>query len=702
MRIAILLALALLAPCFTSAQALAPPVAKVVPHELEAHGQVRTDNYYWLKERDNPDVVHYLEAENAYLDRMMGHTKGLQDALFREITGRIKKDDDSVPYHYHGDYYYRRYEQDEEYPIYCRKKGSPEGQEEVLVDADELAKGFEFFSIRITPFSVSPSGATLAFAVDTVGRRFYTVRFKNLVSGALYEDEIRNVTGNGVWANDGKTYFYTKQHPETLRWYRVYRHVVGTDPTQDVLVYEEKDETFGVSVLRTKSERYVMIGSSQTLSTEYRLLDANEPQGDFTVIQPRERDHEYFVDHQGDRLTIRTNWNATNFRLMETQVTSPTKEHWKETVPHREDVLLGGFELFDDYLVLEERKDGLNQLRVRPRSGEEYLVDFGEPTYLAFIDINLEADTPTLRYTYTSLTTPWSTYDYDMSSRQKTLLKREEVVGGYDPSDYTTDRLWATARDGTRVPISIVYSQSFEKNGTRPLLLYGYGSYGYSLDPVFESALLSLLDRGFAFAIAHVRGGEEMGREWYERGKLLDKKNTFTDFIDCAKFLVEEGYSGRDRLFAVGGSAGGLLMGAVVNMAPELFKGVVAEVPFVDVVTTMLDPDIPLTASEYDEWGDPNKKDYYDYMLSYSPYDNVVPKTYPNLLVTTGYHDSQVQYWEPAKWVAKLRAIKTDENLLLLKTNMEAGHGGPSGRFRYHRQTALEYAFFLDLAGITE
>lgn len=696
MRFIAVAAVVVFALIMAASQKVSPPIAKVVPHRLEARGHVRTDDYYWLKEREDPEVIGYLKAENEYLDKVMKHTEELQHELFEEITGRIKKDDTSVPHWYDGYYYYHRYEKEKEYAIYCRKKGSLDASEEIMVEANELAEGHEFFSIA--GLRVSSGRDTLAFGVDTVGRRLYTIHFKNLATGEMYEDVIPDVTSNMAWANDNKTVFYAKQDPETLRWFQIYRHVLGSDSSDDVLVYEEEDETFESFVFRTKSKKYMMIGSTQTLSAEYRFLDADKPDGDFTVILPREREHEYSVGHHKDKFYIRTNWKAENFRLMEAPVNATGKENWRELIPHRPDVLLRDFDIFRDFLVVTERKESLNHLRIIPwDGGEEHYLDFGEPAYLAYVGTNMELDTQILRFGYESLTTPDSTYDYNMVTKEKTLLKRQEVVGGYDPSDYETDRLWGVARDGTRVPISIVYPKGFKRDGSHPLLLYGYGSYGASLDASFSSARLSLLERGFAYAIAHVRGGQEMGRPWYKDGKLFKKKHTFTDFIDCAKYLIEQGYTSRERLFAEGGSAGGLLMGAVVNMAPEMFRGIVADVPFVDVVTTMLDPDIPLTSSEYDEWGDPNQKDYYDYMLSYSPYDNVEAKDYPHMLVTTGLHDSQVQYWEPAKWVAKLRALKTDDNLLLLKTNMEAGHGGPSGRFRHHRETALTYAFMLDL-----
>ncbi len=676
-----------------------PPVAKVEAKELEFHGDVRIDNYYWLKERESPEVIEYLTKENEYTEDMMAHTKELEDVLFEEIKGRIKQTDMSVPYKLDDYYYYTRYEDGKEYPIYCRKKESLDGTEQIMIDVNELAEGHEFCSVRGREVSFDQN--ILTFSADTVGRRLYTIQFKNLETGEIYPDEIPNVTGNVAWANDNKTLFYGKKDLTTLRSYQIYKHVLGTDPARDELVFEEKDDTFSCYVSKTKSKKYLFIGSFQTLSSEYRFLDAGYPEGDFKVFLARERDHEYDVDHFQDKFYIRTNDGAKNFRLMETPRNRTAKSNWKEVIPHRDDVLLSGFEIFKDHLVLSERKNGLRQIRVMPwAGGEEHYLDFGEPAYLAYVSTNPDINTQILRYGYTSMTTPNSTFDYDMVTREKTLLKEEEVLGGFDKNDYETDRLHATAGDGTKIPISIVYRKGTKKDGGNPLLLYGYGSYGNSLDARFSSPRLSLIDRGFIYAIAHVRGGEEMGRYWYEDGKLLKKKNTFTDFIDCAEYLIQESYTNSDKLFAMGGSAGGLLMGAVLNMAPELFEGVVARVPWVDVVTTMLDPDIPLTTSEYDEWGDPNKKEYYDYMLSYSPYDNVEAKAYPNLLVTTGLHDSQVQYWEPAKWVAKLRTLKTDNNRMLLKTNMEAGHGGASGRYKRYRETAFIYCFLLDLVGL--
>jgi oligopeptidase B len=668
------------------------------PDSLEHHGNVRVDDYYWLNQRDNPDVIAYLEAENEYAEAMTAHIKDLEDDLFEEMRSRIKEDDSSVPYKLDDYFYYTRFEEGQEYPIYARRKGTMEAPEEIMLDVNAMAEGHGFFSV--SGVSVSSGQDILAFTQDTVGRRIYEVRFKNLTTGETLPEIISNVTSNIAWAEDNRTLFYTRQDPETLRWFQIYRHTLGTDPSEDELVYEETDEEFSSFVFKTKSKRFLMIGSQQTLSSEFRYLEATDPTGEFTIFAPRERDHEYDVDHFEDKFYIRTNYEAENFRLMETPVTDTRKQAWSELIPHREDVLLSGFEIFAGHLVLAERSEGLVRLRIIPWDGtEEHYLDFGEPAYWAGIGTNPNFDTPILRYNYTSMTTPSSVIDYDMNTRESTLMKREEVLGGFDPNDYETERLWATAPDGVRVPISLVYQKGIEKDGSDPLLLYGYGSYGFSMDATFSSARLSLLDRGFVYAIAHVRGGQEMGRWWYEDGKLLRKKNTFTDFIACAEHLVGQGYTNEDVLFAMGGSAGGLLMGAVTNMRPDLFKGVVATVPFVDIVTTMLDESIPLTTSEYDEWGNPNEKEYYDYMLSYSPYDNVEAKDYPNMLVMTGLHDSQVQYWEPAKWVAKLRALKTDDNTILLKTNMEAGHGGASGRFRRLRETALQYAFMIDLAG---
>jgi len=676
-------------------------MVKKIPRRLEKHGQVRVDDYYWLRERDNPEVIAYLDAENRRPAKEMAHTKAFEERLFEEIKARIKQTDMSVPYRRDGYFYYTRYEEGREYPIYARKHGSLDSLEEIMLDANVLAQGHEYFSIG--GWAVSSGRNILAYAVDTEGRRIYSIHFKKLTTGELLPEVIPEVTENLTWANDNQTLFYAKQDPMTLRANRIFRHGLGADPVEDRLVFEEKDETFGAHVFKTKSKKFLMIVSSQTLSQEYRFLDADDPEGSFTIFLPREKEHEYHLDHIDDRFLIRTNEQAKNFRLMATPVDQTGRENWTEIVPHREDVYLGDFDVFKDHLVLEERKRGLTQIRVLPWAGSDgHYLEFDEPAYRANLGMNPELDTTTLRFEYTSLKTPLSIYDYDMTARQRALLKREEVLGGFERDNYVTERLYAPAADGTEIPLSIVYRKGVKKDGKNPLLLYGYGSYGLSIDAGFASPRLSLIDRGFIYAIAHIRGGQEMGRQWYDDGKLLKKKNTFTDFVACAEYLIREKFSSPEGLFAMGRSAGGLLMGAITNMRPDLFKGIVAEVPFVDVVTTMLDSSIPLTTGEYDEWGDPKQKEFYDYMLSYSPYDNVEAKAYPNLLITGGLHDSQVQYWEPAKWAAKLRELRTDHNRLLLKTNMDAGHGGTSGRFRRHRETAFSYVFLLDLAGIKE
>jgi oligopeptidase B len=678
-----------------------PPKATPIPKRLENFGRTRVDNYYWLKERTDPKVIAYLDAENAYTDAMMAHTKAFQKSLYDQIVGRIKQADTTAPVFDNGYDYYTRFETGKQYPILVRKKGSLQAAEETLLDENVLAQGHGYFSLNGS--QVSPDNRLVAYAVDTGGRRFHTIRFKDLSAGKSLDDAIADVTDNLAWANDSRTLFYTKQDPNTLRDYRVYRHRLGTPTADDRLVYEEADETFSCQISRTKSDRYLLIQSQQTLSTEYRFLDADKPDGEFQVIQPRRPKLEYSVDHLDGHFYIRTNRDAKNFKLVRAPIRSPGLDHWEEVVPHRADVFLEQSELFRDFLVVEERRDGLIRLNIRPWSGADpHQVDFGEPAYLAQIGPNHELDSDRLRFVYSSLTTPRSSYDYDMRKKSKTLVKREEVLGGFDPANYVTERLHATASDGVKVPISIVYREGFAKDGSRPLLLYGYGSYGASMDASFQSERLSLLDRGFAYAIAHIRGGQELGRDWYENGKLLKKKNTFTDFIACAEYLIREKYTRPEHLFAQGGSAGGLLMGAVINIRPDLFKGIVAQVPFVDVVTTMLDPTIPLTTFEYDEWGNPNDRTYFDYMISYSPYDNVESKAYPNILVTTSLQDSQVQYWEPAKWVAKLRATKTDPNRVLLRTYKEGSHGGVSGRYRRYEQTAFVYAFLFDLAGIGE
>jgi oligopeptidase B len=676
-----------------------PPHPQKIEKQLTTHGHTRTDPYYWLNERENPAVLEYLKAENNYLDTVMSDTKTRQEQIFNELVGRIKQDDETVPYLDNGYYYYSRFEKGKEYPIYCRKKGTLDAPEEVLINVNDLAKGFTYCSV--SGLSVSPDNTILAYSIDTVSRRKYEIRLKNLITGSDLPDRISETTGGVAWANDNETFYYTRKNPVTLRSEKIFSHTLNTNPGSDPLIFFEADETFSAEVARSKSGQYIFIGSGSTLSSEYRILDANHPKGEFVVFQPRETNHEYSIDHFGDHFYVRTNWLSPNFKLMKTPVLTTSKENWTDVIPHRDNVLLEGFELFNSFLVVEERVNGLTQLRIMDvvNNAEHYL-DFGEETYTASISVNRVFDTNLLRFSFSSLTTPSSSFDYNMETREKKLLKQQEVLGGFLPENYESKRVYADARDGVKVPLSLVYKKGITLNSENPCLLYAYGSYGASTNPGFSSDRLTLLDQGFVFAIAHIRGGQEMGRYWYEDGKLLKKKNTFTDFIDAADHLVKLGYTSPEYLCAMGGSAGGLLMGAIVNMRPDLFKAVVAHVPFVDVVTTMLDSSIPLTTSEYDEWGNPNIKEYYDYMLSYSPYDQVEKKDYPAILVTTGLYDSQVQYFEPAKWVARLREMKTDDNILLLKINMEAGHGGVSGRFQRFRETSLVYAFLFNQVGI--
>ncbi|MDJ0838770.1 MAG: S9 family peptidase [Acidobacteriota bacterium] len=671
--------------------------AKKVPHILEKHGHQRLDHYYWLNDRENPDVVAYLKEENKHTEAVMAPNRELVDTLFEEIKGRMKQSDMSAPYLLDDYYYYIRYEEGHEYAVHCRKHGSLEAPEEIILDVNVLAEGHSFYHVNRTVISSSQN--LLAYAVDTRGRRIYDIKLKNLETGEHLPDVIKEVTGSMAWANDNKTLFYARQHPETLRSYRIYRHELGTDPADDVLIYEEEDETFSTYVYKTKSKKYIVIGCNQTVSSEMRLFSADEPDREPQIFLARERDHEYEIEHFNDHFYVLSNKGAPNFRLLKTPLADISESAWEEVIAHRDDVYLEGFELFDDFMVLEERILGLMNLRIIPHDGSEpHDLDFGEPAYDAYVGINNHFNTTKLRYGYNSMTTPASVIEYDMVTREKKLLKQEEVLGGFNKENYRTERLFADAEDGRKVPISLVYRPDKRKQGGNPLLVYGYGSYGHSLDASFHAARLSLLDRGFMFAVAHIRGGQELGRAWYDDGRLLNKRNTFTDFIAAAEHLRAQGYGDPDNLFAMGGSAGGLLVGAVINLAPDLFKGVVAIVPFVDVVTTMLDDTIPLTTSEYDEWGNPNEKKFYDYMLSYSPYDNVEAKDYPHLLVTSGFHDSQVQYWEPAKWVARLRELKTDDNQLLLKTDMDVGHTGATGRFKQHKDTAFNYAFLLTLA----
>ena len=678
-----------------------PPIAKIVPHTLEKHGDIRTDNYFWLNQREDKEVIDYLNKENEYYEAMTAHTKQLQDDLFKEMKARIKEDDTSVPYFYNGYYYITRFETGKDYPIYARKKGSLDAKEEIMFDCNELAKGQAYFNL--SGLSVSEDNKWVTFGVDLVSRRQYMIQVKNLETGEILSELIENTTGGTTWASDNKTFFYTKKDPKTLRSDMIYKHVLHTDVKQDELVYHEKDDTFYCFVYKEKSKKYIVIGSSSTLTSEYQFLEADKPNGAFTMFQKRTRGLEYSISHFGDSFYIVTNKDkATNFKLMKTPENATGMENWVDVIGHREDVLLEGVDIFRDYLVVEERSNGLNKIQIRPWNGEgAYYLPFESETYTAYTTTNPDFNTDILRYAYQSLTTPSSVIDFNMKTKEKKVLKEQEVLGGkFDKNNYVEERIWATAADGTKVPISMVYRKGMKKDGSNPFLLYAYGSYGASMDPYFSTTRLSLLDRGFIYAIAHIRGGEDLGRQWYEDGKLLKKKNTFTDFIDCSKYVIAEKYTSAEHLYAEGGSAGGLLMGAIINMAPELYHGVIAQVPFVDVVTTMLDDSIPLTTGEYDEWGNPNEKEYYDYMKSYSPYDNVVAQAYPNMYVSTGLHDSQVQYWEPAKWVAKLRVTKTDKNLLFLHTNMDAGHGGASGRFEALKEVAKEFSFLLDLENI--
>lgn len=675
-----------------------PPIAPKKETILEKFGDRRVDNYYWLNQRKNPEVIQYLEEENAYCDFVMKDTEPLQEELFEEMKSRYKKDDQSLPYFFNKYWYVVRYKENLEYPIFYRKHFSLENPDELILDVNELAEGQKFFDLGSV--SVSMNNELACFSTDTVGRRIYTLCFKNLKTGEILSDQIKNTTGKAIWANDDIHIFYIRKD-KSLRAFQVWKHELGKEASEDVLVFHEKDETFDVNVFKTKSLKYIFIASSSTVSDEHRFIPADNANAEWKILQPRKENLEYAVEHYQDDFYIITNaGGATNFKIMKTEVEHCGIENWKDLIPHRKEVLLEGFEIFKDYFVLEERKEGLLQIRIIDNhSCEEHYLPFSDPTYSAYIGLNLEFDTEVLRYGYTSLTTPTSTYEYNMRTHASVLLKQQEVLGGrFLSENYVSERIWAPSRDGkSRVPISLVYHKNIVKSEKTPLLLYGYGSYGSTVDASFSSLRLSLLDRGFIFAIAHIRGGEYLGREWYEDGKMLHKKNTFYDFIDAGKFLCQQKYTSPEHLYAMGGSAGGLLIGAVVNMAPEFFNGAIAQVPFVDVVTTMLDETIPLTTGEYDEWGNPNVKEYYDYMKSYSPYDNVEKKKYPNMLITTGLHDSQVQYWEPAKWTAKLRDLKTDNNILIFKTDMSSGHGGASGRFESLKDDALEYAFLLKL-----
>ena len=700
-------------PEFNESQFSAPPVAEKKEHITKIHELELKDDYFWMrlsdeqKEAKEPDeqtasVVDYLNAENDYKSEVLKSTEAFQESLFEEIKGRIKQDDQSVPLLDNGFWYYTRYEEGQEYPIHCRKEGSMDAEEQVMLNVNEMAEGFSYYSVGGR--SVSSDNNLLAFSVDTVSRREYTLQFKDLTTGEILADRIPETTGGATWANDNRTVFYSKKDPVTLRSYRIYKHVLGTDADQDVVVFEEKDETFICGIGKTKSEAFLMIGSYSTVSSEWRYLDANNPEGDWQIIQSRERDLEYSCSHYGDHFYITTNRNAKNFKLVRTPINATGYDNWEDVLPHRDATLLEGVDIFQDYLVVSERTDGLNQIRIkRWDDAADYYIDFPDPAYSAYVGANPDFDTKRLRYGYNSMTTPSSVFETNMDTKETETLKQQEVLGGqFDSNNYQSERVMIEARDGTKVPVSIVYRKGMEKNGQNPFLLYAYGSYGYSMDAGFSSTRLSLLDRGFVYAIAHIRGGQDLGREWYEDGKMFNKMNTFTDFVDCGQAMCDLGFTSPDHLYAMGGSAGGLLMGAVINLAPSLFNGIIAAVPFVDVINTMLDESIPLTTGEFDEWGNPKNKDSFDYMMSYSPYDNVAAQDYPHMLVTTGYWDSQVQYWEPAKWVAKLRDTKTDDNLLIMDCNMETGHGGASGRFKRLRETAMEYAFFMMLEGIRE
>lgn len=677
---------------------IATPIADKIEKKLILHNDIRIDNYYWLNQKENPKVIDYLNAENDYYNFKTANSKQFQEDLFQEMKARIKEDDESVPYKKNNYYYTMRFKTGKQYPIYARKKVCLDAVEEIMFDVNILAESYNYY--KLSGLSISPNNKYAAFGVDTIGRREYILQFKDLETGQLFPEKIENTTGGAAWAADNKTVFYAQKNPTTLRSEKIFRHILGTDPSLDVEVFYEEEEAFSTYVYRSKSDEFLIIGSHSTVSTEYRILEANNPTGNFRVFQPRERNLEYNIAHYNTSFYILTNIdNATNFKLMKTSIIETSKENWVDVISHRADVLLEDISIFKDFLVLEERSNGLNKIRIiRWDNSEDFYLPFEEEAYSAGVYYNPEFDTNIIRYGYNSMTTPSSVIDFNVDDKTKEVKKEQEVLGGkFNKNNYKSERLWATAKDGTKIAISLVYNKNIAISKNTPLLLYGYGSYGHTIDAGFSSTRLSLLDRGFIFAIAHVRGSEYLGRNWYENGKLLNKLNTFYDFIDCAKFLIEKKYTSAKHLYASGGSAGGLLMGAIINMQPKLFNGIVASVPFVDVLTTMLDDSIPLTTGEYDEWGNPNEKEFYDYMKLYSPYDNVKRQNYPNMLVTTGLHDSQVQYFEPAKWVAKLREYKTDTNILVLHTDMEAGHGGASGRFDALKEIARDYSFIIDL-----
>ncbi|MDP9011737.1 MAG: S9 family peptidase [Pseudomonadota bacterium] len=680
-----------------------PPVAPVRAYTVSSPQGERSDPYYWLRDDDrtNPEVLAYLSAENAYHAQHLAAVEPLVDRIDSEIVARLKQDDSTVPYRKHGYWYYTRFEPGKEHPIFARRQGQLDAPEQIMLDANELAIGHEYY--QIGELDVSPNSEWLAFCEDKVGRRRYDLRFKNLLTGEILPTAIADVEPDVAWANDNSTLLYIEKEPETLLGLRVKKHILGSDPRQDALVFEQTDKSLYTGVTKSKSDRFIFIHMEGTLTSEWWYADAGDPTLSFKVFFPRQRDHEYEIEHLDDRFIIRTNWQARNFRLMWVPMgREGSQSSWQDLVAHRDDTYIEEFEVFKSFIAYSARSGGLRKIGIRRalQGAEEHFITSDEPSYTTSISVNPEMDSEILRYCYSSLATPTTVYDYDMRTGEKTLLKRDPVLGNFDPSDYETELLFAPAQDGKRIPVSLIHRRDFVRDGSAPLLQYAYGSYGLSTDPAFQSARFSLIDRGFVYAIAHVRGGQEMGRAWYDDGRLLHKKNSFTDFIDVTHHLIDRGYAAKDKVFAMGGSAGGLLMGAIANLSPQDYCGIVAQVPFVDVVTTMLDDSIPLTTNEYDEWGDPQDRIYYDYMLSYSPYDNVRAQAYPAMLVTTGLWDSQVQYYEPAKWVAKLRALKTDRNPLLLRVDMDAGHGGKSGRFQHYRETAMEYAFILDRLGL--
>ena len=678
-----------------------PPVADKIPVSFKKFNDIRIDDYYWLKERENPEVIDYLERENDYYEKMTSHTLDLQNKLFKEIKDKIKEDDESVPYFLNGYWYKTKYKEGLDYPVYTRFKDSLNNKEEILFDCNELAKKHDYFNL--SNFQISPDNKIVAFSTDVVSRRLYSVQFKNLETGKVYSDKIINSSGSFAWANDNSTLFYTSRDVNTLRNDKIFKHVLNTDYKNDELVYFEKDETFYTNVSKSKSKKFIIISSFSTLTSEFQFLPADNINESFKLFNKRKRGVEYSINHYDDHFYIITNKDkAYNYKLMKTKISETSSENWTDVVEHRKNVLIEGIDIFKDHLVVSERVDGLNRINIKKwDDSENYFLNFDNETFSSNTTTNLDFNSKKLKYAYNSLNEPYSVIEFDMITKEKTVLKQHKVLDkNFSKDNYVTERIWADSQDGNQIPISLIYKKGIKRDGSNPLLIYGYGSYGNTIDPSFSISRLSLLDRGFIYAISHVRGSEYLGRDWYENGKLLNKKNSFNDFVDSTKFLISEGYTSAEHCYAYGGSAGGLLMGAVINMAPELYNGVIAAVPFVDVITTMLDETIPLTTSEYDEWGNPNQKEYYEYMMSYSPYDNVSKLKYPNLLVTTGLHDSQVQYWEPAKWVAKLRDYKQDQNYLFLNTNMETGHGGSSGRFEAIKDLAKEYAFLFDLENI--